>query len=62
MRLSLRDRRKSSGSIQEEMAQCNVKLSGRAVQHRLHEFGIHARIPQKAIFISQTKVEKIKLG
>lgn len=39
--LSLRDTGKSPRSIQDEMAQRNVKLSPRTVQHRLQEFGIH---------------------
>lgn len=44
-RLSLRDRRKSSGCMQDEIVQCNVKLSATTIRPRLQEFGIHAKIP-----------------
>ncbi|XP_060538389.1 6-phosphogluconate dehydrogenase, decarboxylating isoform X1 [Pantherophis guttatus] len=46
-RLCLRDGRKSPGCIQDEMAQCNVKLSARTVRRRLQEFGLKSRIPRK---------------
>ncbi len=45
---SLRDRRKSPGNIQEEMAQCNVKVSARTVRCRLEGFGPNARMPRKS--------------
>lgn len=51
-RLCLCDRRKSSGRMQDEMAQCNVKLSARTVRHRLQEFDLNARIPRKKPFLS----------
>ena len=53
-RLSLHDRRKSS-RIQDEMAQCNVKLSAGTVQHTLQKFGIHAIIPRISHFYLSNK-------
>lgn len=46
-RLCLRDGRKSPGCIQDEMAQCNVKLSARTIRRRLQEFGLKSRLPRK---------------
>lgn len=53
-RLSLCDRRKSSGNIQEEMAQRNVNASAKSVRRRLKEFGLNARIQRKKTLLSLT--------
>lgn len=45
-RLSLRDRKTSSGNIQEEMMQRNANVSV-SVHRRLKEFGLNARIQRK---------------
>lgn len=61
-KLYIGDRRKYSGCIYGEIAQVNMMFSVRTVWKRLQRYVLNSRIPaKKAIFISPTNVEKIKL-
>ena len=57
--LSLHDRRKSFECIQDEMAQCNVKLRARTVWCKLGEFIIHARISRSHFYVSNKGLKRL---
>lgn len=58
-----RIKEKLSQCIQNEIAQCNVQLSSKAVRCRLQAVGLNSRYPRiKGHFYLSNKGENIKLG